>query len=408
MQNYPPEKGAVRYTCDLATWLADRGDEVTVIAGLPHYPFGKPYPGFGRFRANTRVENGVTVVRVPMIMASNQRPLLRILGFLSFLLAALVRTLTCQRPDLVISSVPPVTVSLVGYFAQLFRKIPSLVILRDLEPLSSFQLRGMEGALPRLITRFFMGIYRAASRIVVIHEQQAITLRGHGIDSSRISTIPHGIDLDKFALASQVQTDNTLRRRDGRSLAVFVGTIGVTHDLERFLVMLAESGIRKLPVDFVFVGSGERLEACQEIVARLHMDHVQFVPPVALELVPSLLKQADLLVSSYSDSPSTLIGSKIVEYCAAGKPVLLHGPKTSRDHLRKIGNGWSCANGDVAGLTSALEQFVSHRERWPDLGERGREFAASHFSASERQERWTDLLAPFAHDRTAEAVGSAR
>ncbi len=63
------------------------------------------------------------------------------------------------------------------------------------------------------------------------------------------------------------------------------------------------------------------------------------VPPVALDAVPNLLKQADMLLSTYADKPGSIVGSKILEYCAAGKPVLLHGPKVSRDRLLERKSG---------------------------------------------------------------------
>jgi colanic acid biosynthesis glycosyl transferase WcaI len=37
--NFAPELTSTgKYTGEFAAWLADRGHEVTVIAGLPHYP----------------------------------------------------------------------------------------------------------------------------------------------------------------------------------------------------------------------------------------------------------------------------------------------------------------------------------------------------------------------------------
>ena len=56
-QNYPPEKGSVRYIRDLAEAMAERGHEVTVITGLPNYPTGKAYQGFGYLLPDVRIES---------------------------------------------------------------------------------------------------------------------------------------------------------------------------------------------------------------------------------------------------------------------------------------------------------------------------------------------------------------
>ena len=47
--NYRPElTGIGPYTADLAEHLASRGDRVTVITGLPHYPGWRIAPGTPR------------------------------------------------------------------------------------------------------------------------------------------------------------------------------------------------------------------------------------------------------------------------------------------------------------------------------------------------------------------------
>ena len=52
---------------DLAAWLGERGHEVTVLTGIPNYPSGKYFHGYGLFMRRKETWNGVSVVRVPQV-----------------------------------------------------------------------------------------------------------------------------------------------------------------------------------------------------------------------------------------------------------------------------------------------------------------------------------------------------
>ena len=52
---------------DIAFELAKRGYEVTVLTGLPNYPKGKIYKGYGIFQKRKEILNGVKVIRTLVI-----------------------------------------------------------------------------------------------------------------------------------------------------------------------------------------------------------------------------------------------------------------------------------------------------------------------------------------------------
>jgi hypothetical protein len=62
--NYRPEvTGIGPYTAGLAEHLAARGDDVTVITGLPHYPAWRIARGTPRAVVRRETIRGVTVIR---------------------------------------------------------------------------------------------------------------------------------------------------------------------------------------------------------------------------------------------------------------------------------------------------------------------------------------------------------
>ena len=75
--NYRPETtGIAPYTADLAEHYAERGHDVTVITGFPHYPEWRVDPKERRLRA-TESHHGIRVLRrrhyVPRIQSALRR-----------------------------------------------------------------------------------------------------------------------------------------------------------------------------------------------------------------------------------------------------------------------------------------------------------------------------------------------
>lgn len=391
-QYFPPERGAVLYGWNLAKGLVSNGHEVTVIAGLPHFPIGRPYPGFGRFKTCTTIEDGIRVVRIPLVMGSNTQSIRRVLGFITFSFSALVWMLIGPRPDIVISSVPPATSALSGWFAARLRRRPLVALLRDIEPLRALRQRGLaDGSIGRMLIRSSMWIYRHSDRIVVMHEREVPILTSYGIDSRRIEVISHGAS----CAANSDHCENPtpiLRRREGRALFLYAGTIGLVHGLPGFLESFADQRIRNLPVDLVIVGDGQERRQCVHIIERYQLENVTILPPVSPFRAKEMLAQADALICTFRNHDDVPLSSKFYDYCYAGKPILVYGRNLAGEIVTKVGNGVYCLAGDRDGLLRAVSELLAAPEEWRGRGEKGRAFALEHYSQASRDAQWESLI----------------
>ena len=105
--NYRPELTAVGpYTAGLAEHLAARGDRVTVITGLPHYPDWRIARGTPRTLVREETIHGVTVIRGAHYVPATQSALRRALYEATFGLTALLASLRLPRPDAILGVVP--------------------------------------------------------------------------------------------------------------------------------------------------------------------------------------------------------------------------------------------------------------------------------------------------------------
>ena len=72
---------------DLAFDLVKRGFDVTVLTGIPDYPQGKFFKGYGLFKRRVERVNGVNVVRVALIPRGNGKALRLMLNYASSLVS---------------------------------------------------------------------------------------------------------------------------------------------------------------------------------------------------------------------------------------------------------------------------------------------------------------------------------
>ena len=144
-------------------------------------------------------------------------------------------------------------------------------------------------------------------------------------------------------------------------------------------------------------------------IRELGLDAVRLLDPIPAQEVPALLTSCDLLVMSYLRSARTIpgmIGSKFYEYCAAGRPVLVHGTGMGADLVRRIGNGWTCEAGNPDELARVLAEFLASPSDARARGALGRRHAEQHFDKTSRHERWERILYEAAAGRERRAVTS--
>ena len=102
---------------DLALALESRGYDVSVLPGLPNYPSGELFEGYGWASCGKSNFESVTVFRVPLFVRRQGRSWQLALNFLSFVVSAcLLGPICCrQRYDIIFVYEPsPFTVGVPG------------------------------------------------------------------------------------------------------------------------------------------------------------------------------------------------------------------------------------------------------------------------------------------------------
>jgi len=225
-------------------------------------------------------------------------------------------------------------------------------------------------------------IVSAADRIVAANVvERAELLRDYAAHSSRIATIPCGVDTDLFTPGDRAEA----RRRldlDGRPLLLWVGRIAPIKGLDTLLdavARLSESGqdMRLLVVggDADERTSGHETSLRQRIERLGLGDSVRFLGPQPQGVLPLYYAASDVTVlPSYYES----FGMVALEAMACGSPVIASRVGGLVTTVRDGVTGFLVPDGDVEALAERIETLVADPElRWR-LGREGVRWAAQH------------------------------
>ena len=329
---YPPEVNAPanRVHEHARIWVKE-GHEVTVITGVPNHPRGTLFPGYeNRFQEQTI--DGVRVVRTWMYLTPNAGFAKRIANYLLFLCTAILASFRLERPDVVVATSPQFFCGVAGALVAKLKRRPFVLEVRDLWPDSIVQLGQLENpTVIRVLEGIESWLYRSASAVVVLTRAFARHVEARGVPVERIELVYNGIDAESFQPRPR---DEALLEKHGLAgsfTVAYVGTLGLAHGLVQVLEAAELLRDRMPDLHLVFIGDGADRERIQAEARGRGLDRVHFTGLLPREEVPAWLSSLDVLLVMLRDLAvfETVIPSKIFEYLALERPIVLAAPRAS-------------------------------------------------------------------------------
>jgi len=397
-QYFPPEMGApAARVHELSCEWARRAQEVTVLTAFAHHPLGRKAPQ-DRWRLTRRERtDGVEVVRAYVYAAPNRGRVRRMLSYASFMVSAIaVGLVRVRRPEVVVATSPQLLCACAGYvLARVFR-VPFVFEVRDLWPESILAVEAMrENLVVRGLRRVAGHLYRKSDGIVTVGAgyRRQIHAR-YGISLAKIWEIPNGI---RTALFVPGPKHNEIRREYGwgeRFVLMYVGTHGMAHSLHVVLEVAAR--LRDDPSKlFVFVGEGAEKDTLKRLAGELRLDNVQFIDQQPKERVPRFYAACDVGLVTLRDTPlfQEVLPSKIFEYLAMERPILLSVGGQARELVEASGGGLYVAPEDAPAMLKAIRRLAACGEdELARMGRAGRAFVVAGYDRREQADRYLDLL----------------
>lgn len=385
-QVYPPDSASVgQHFEDAAVRLAGGGHEVIV------YSANRDYDDPSIKYDNSSRHPGVKVVRLPLSSFGKQTIAHRVAGQLSYLFQVFWRVLFKGGIDGILLTTIPATTGIMFLFLRIFRKLPTLYWVMDLNPDQAI-IQGVvnESSLSARFLSFCNSrLYKQSSAIVVMDRFMGarILAKGHLTDEEqdKVNVVP---PWPMESHLTQVgKEDNAFIKShglQGKRVLMYSGNHSLVHPLDTVLEAL-KSFNDNADLAFLFVGGGRGKASVEAFLDETAQANVTSLPYQPLDTLSHSLSAADVHFVVMGDPMVGIVHPcKIYGAMAIGKPVIYVGPRAS--HLGELvaehGFGWIIEHGDVEGMKQLIAEVSSlPLEKLEQMGQKGQKVLREQFSA---------------------------
>jgi glycosyltransferase involved in cell wall biosynthesis len=404
----PDHPGGSRFN-EFARLWTEAGHQVTVIAGALDYATGNvPSKYKGRWLVR-EMDGQVTVLRCHVPATYTKSYPGRMWAFLGFTLSSMSAVFRAERPDVIVTSSPPLIAAFPGWLAShaVFRSTPWVFEVRDLWPESAVStgVLSKDAALTRLLFAVERWAYREADRINVLTPAFRENIVGRGLAAdARIVFVPNGADVEQFKPGSR---DNNARHDLGwgtRTVAMYAGAHGRANAIGQLVEAAAH--LRDRPdLLIACVGDGPERSAHEAEAKRLGLSNIVFHGAQPKARMPEIVNACDIGVAVLQKNPTfrTVYPNKVFDYMACARPTLV-----AIDGIaRKLVCEEACAglfaepeNGEA--LAHAIVQLAGSAEMRAEMGRNGRRWVLANATRESLAKRYLQIM----EDMVAESAGA--
>lgn len=380
-QYFYPEQFRIN---DICTEWVKRGYKVTVVTGIPNYPQGKYYDGYGLFKKRKEIYNGMDIIRIPLIPRGNNGIMLA-LNYLSFVVSGFLwKALTKIKADYVfIFEVSPMTQALPGVWYAKKRKIPCYLYVTDLWPENVEIVAGITNK--RILNSIGVMvdyIYKRCDRIFTSSESFIQAIIDRGTKREKLEFWPQYAE-DYYKPVDRNNTNIPEIPQDDMFNIIFAGNIGFAQGLDvlpEAAKILKETNTK---VRFNIVGDGRFKETLKSNVEESQVtDYFNFIDKQPATRIPEFMAVSDATLISLSKSKvfSITLPAKTQSCLACGVPVIVSADGEIQDVINKADAGVCSDAGDAKGLADNIKKLVSMSvEKHKDMAQNAVEYYQKNF-----------------------------
>ncbi len=369
---------------DLVLSLRAMGHDIEVLTGLPNYPTGQFFEGYG-YRGPYRQEyQGIPIWRSPLIPRANGAGWRLGINYLSFAVSACIRgLLACSRrfEAVLVFEVSPITVGIPARMMKFISGAKMFFWVQDLWPDSLKAAGGIRSE--RLLSwagNLTRWIYRGAD-CILIHSR---AFRDHviktGANGDCVHYFPEWAEDLYRPIALPAEAPERRLMPTGFRI-MFAGNLGEAQDLETILA--AAELTRSSSIRWLIVGDGRRAAWLREEAQRRELTKVHLLGRYPKEKMPSFFSLADVMLVSLKKEPifSMTLPTKVQAYLACGKPLLASVDGEVSRIVQEAEAGITVPAESPQELAMAAMKFTTlGPEQLQTMGLNARRYYESHFS----------------------------
>ena len=339
---------------DIAFHWAEQGYDVHVVSGIPNYPHGMFYEGYGPFKKRREVINGVKVTRLPIFPRGNNKIML-MLNYFSYLIVAwiymLFHALFYKYDRVFVQQLSPVMMSAPGVLYKRVQKVPLYTWVLDLWPESLTAAGGINNKYVLAFFRHYVKQeYKYSDKILISSRSFRKSIAEYGDYSNKVIYYPQWADGNDGKIK---EPENAPKIPDGFKL-MFAGAVGDAHGFECTMQAALLTKDHK-DIKWVIVGDGRRLDWVKTFVKEHGLEETVFtLGRYPADTMPWFFKQADVMLVTLNDNPlfKLYAPAKISSYMSAAKPIVAVLNGEGAEVIKAADCSWSLPAGDAEAFAS--------------------------------------------------------
>lgn len=369
----------------IAKFLVDQGHKVDVITGIPNYPKGKAYDGYGLFKKLHQDHNGIDIRRVWMKTRGTKGGDKRLIfNYLSYALNASLAMFgrLCEKYDATfVYEISPITQAYPALFLRSMKKVPMCLYVADLWPDTLFAHGLNGGTVKRLLTKKCTSIYKRTDHIIAVNESFIEPINKYTNNSRPITYIPQAVEELYKPIPATGELRNLLGIYEQDFVVMYAGNIGFAQS-PKTIVEAANKTKENIRIHYVFIGDGTMRNECEEYCKENNLCNVHFIGRKPQEEMPRLIAEADALLITLKNQSNynlTLPG-RTQAFMACGKPIICCANGETARVIKLAGCGLIAEADNSDELAQRIiESSLMSKDELNRMGSSGLEFSKANY-----------------------------
>lgn len=373
---------------ELAFELSKRGYQVDVLTGIPNYPEGKYYSGYGLFKKRKEVVSGVTFYRclqTPRKLLPGAMGLM--LNYLTFMVNAtlwVVLYFAWQKNyDVIIAHEPsPITQIIPACILGDIKKVPVYSWIQDIWPDALVSAGGKCGhIMAPMLDKITDWIYRHSTKLLITSRGMAPLINRNADYSDKIIYYPQWSEDMMANVEGERKNIEIVSNSD--YCIMMAGTLNSAIGVSSVLALCDE--MKYDAVRFIFVGGGSEEQSMRDYAREKHINNILFTGRKPFSEMPLYIQQADAMLLSLKKTDmrhlDITVPARLQSYLSAGKPVLAMIGSGATDIIKEADCGYAVPAGDYKALAELIRtKVLVNKEGMIEKGKNGRKYFEEYFT----------------------------
>jgi len=370
---------------DIAFELVKRGYKVDVLTGIPNYPEGKYYKGYGIFNKRIEKVEGVNVFRAFQAPRGTKKsPFLLFLNYITFSFCSSLDIIYFfffkkKYDRIFIFQTSPIYQAIPGVLLGIFKNIPVYTWVQDFWPGVAYY--NVKNKIIINITETICHfVYKRSEKILISSEGFKKLIEDFDGSHDNIIYFPNWYEDVKRMDKIEVETGD-----DNGYKIMMAGNLGTVQVFDALFDLIIE--LKNTKIKWLFVGSGSMIEELSQFVKLNGLaDSVKLFGKQPFEYMPSFYEYADAMLLTLKTDKTHLkvtIPSRLQSYMSSGKPILAMAGEGCKDIINNVDCGFAVEPEDMMVMRDYIKKEVlCNPEKFALKGKSGRAYFLENYLKS--------------------------